>query len=106
MRTARLPPVGTGLPAAPDFKIVELAALAAGTSSTARVVPMWQLDLIGLFIKPIKEMKELRYEFENDHILDSSEFETRFDMKPTPLRESLASTLDSDPNPTPPRSRS
>lgn len=80
-------------PAISQRELVELAARVAGTDSTARVVPMWQIRLMGLFVKEVKEMVELAYEFEHDHVIDSSEFEQRFDTAPTPLEVSLAATI-------------
>jgi nucleoside-diphosphate-sugar epimerase len=80
-------------PAITQRALVELAARVAGTGSTARVVPMWQIRLLGLFVKEVKEMVELAYEFEHDHIIDSGEFEHRFSAEPTPLEVSLAATL-------------
>lgn len=80
-------------PAVSQARLVQLAAELAGTRSTPREVPMWQLRLLGLFVKELHEMIEMGYEFEHDHILDSSEFETRFGARPTALEVSLAATL-------------
>lgn len=83
-------------PAVTQRELVALAAQAAGTGSTARVVPLWQMRMVGLFMKELKEMVELAYEFTDDHILDSSEFEHRFGIAPTPLNISLAQTIHND----------
>ncbi len=80
-------------PAVTQREIVEIAARAAGTDPTVRPVKPWQLRLLGMFVKPVKEMIEMRYEFDHDHVIDSSAFAARFGLPPTPLDESLAATV-------------
>jgi nucleoside-diphosphate-sugar epimerase len=80
-------------PAVSQRRLVEITAEAAGTRPRIRNVPTWQLRLLGLFSKPIGEMIELRYEFEHDYVIDSSEFESHFHLSPTPLETSLAETV-------------
>lgn len=82
-------------PAVSQRELVELAARIAGTDSTARTMPMWKMKLIGLFVKELKEMVELTYEFDHDHVVDSSDFERRFAITATPLDVSLATTIGS-----------
>lgn len=47
----------------------------------------------GLFISAAKEMVEMMYEFEQPFVVDSSRFETTFDMKATPMREAIKETV-------------
>jgi nucleoside-diphosphate-sugar epimerase len=80
-------------PAITQREIVEVAAAAAGTEPIVRVVKPWQLWALGIVVKPVREMIEMRYEFEHDYVVDSTAFEQRFGITPTPLTESLAETV-------------
>jgi nucleoside-diphosphate-sugar epimerase len=80
-------------PAITQREIVEVAAAAAGTEPIVRVVKPWQLWALGIVVKPVREMIEMRYEFEHDNVVDSTAFEQRFGITPTPLTESLAETV-------------
>ena len=74
-------------------RIVEIAAHAVGRPPRLRVVPTWQLRLVGLAVPEIKESIELLYQFKSDFIVDSEEFEQRFRFGPVPLEESLTQTV-------------
>ncbi|MNO03361.1 hypothetical protein D3C81_2240330 [compost metagenome] len=51
------------------------------------------LRIGGLFIPAARESIEMLYQFENDFIVDSSKFSSRFGMTATPLEESIAKTI-------------
>ncbi len=52
------------------------------------------MRLGGLFIPAARETVEMMYEFEKPFVVDSSKFARTFAMAPTPLRDSIRSTLD------------
>lgn len=81
-------------PAITQLELLALAAAAAGTPPAHTVVRPWMLRLVGLFHRDVREMIELTYEFEDDFLVDSSDFERHFGVGPTPLPDALAATLE------------
>ncbi len=75
-------------------ELVALAAQAAGADPAFRVLSAWQLRLAGLFLKAAKEGIEMLYEFDHDYIVDSSAIETELGLRPTPLPEAAATTVE------------
>jgi nucleoside-diphosphate-sugar epimerase len=49
---------------------------------------------LGLFIRPMREMVEMLYEFEKPYIVDSTRFELAFGVTATPLAEAIATTVE------------
>ena len=80
-------------PAVTQRRLAELAASTIGRTGSVRSVPTWMLRGIGLFVAPVREMVEMRYEFEEDFVVDSSAFTARFGMEATPLDEALAAVM-------------
>ncbi len=54
-----------------------------------RVLPLFIIRMLGLFIPVMKEMPEMIYQYDRDYFFDSSKFERRFGIKPTPYREGI-----------------
>jgi nucleoside-diphosphate-sugar epimerase len=52
------------------------------------------MRLGGLFIPEARETVEMMYEFEKPFVVDSSQFEQAFQVKPTPLHEGIRRTVD------------
>jgi nucleoside-diphosphate-sugar epimerase len=68
---------------------------AAGQSGVARIaalrgVPM---RLVGLFNKAVKETVEIIYEWDEEFLVDASEFESRFGWKATPVAEAVDAAM-------------
>lgn len=80
-------------PAATQRELVELAARAASVDPRIRIVRPWMLRLAGLFDPGAKEMIEMLYEFDRDFVVDSSAYERAFGVAPTPLADSIATTV-------------
>jgi nucleoside-diphosphate-sugar epimerase len=58
-----------------------------------RSVPPWLVKALGL-VKPLmRELAEMSYEFEEDFVLDTSKFETKFGPSGTPLATALTDTI-------------
>jgi hypothetical protein len=55
-----------------------------GTEPKYRTVSKFLVRIMGLFSPVMREMVEMMYQYEQDYIFDSSRFEKRFNMSPTP----------------------
>ena len=76
-------------------QIVEtIYALAGRSRPRLRGMPTWLLRGVGLFNPTVRELVEMRYEFEEPFVVDSSKIERRLGLTATPLDEALARTLD------------
>ncbi len=75
---------------------VEHIAKAFGTKPKIQVAPKWMIHLIGLFVPVMKEMPEMLYQYDRDYVFDSSKFEKRFGMAPTPYDEGIKEMIASD----------
>jgi nucleoside-diphosphate-sugar epimerase len=80
-------------PAVSQRRLAEIAAATIGRTGTIKSVPIWMLRTLGWFVKPIGEMVEMRYEFEEDFVVDSSAFTAHFGMEATPLEEALGAVM-------------
>lgn len=85
------------IPTAAPVSARELADTAAAIAGTApariRRLPYWVQDVVGLASPMMREMKEMRYQFDRPFVLDSSDFQTTFGQRPTPLDDGLAQTV-------------
>jgi nucleoside-diphosphate-sugar epimerase len=80
-------------PAVTQRQLVERAAAIAGVEPRLRAVAPWQLRMLGLFVRPVRETIEMTYEFEHDFVVDSSDFERTFGVTATALDDALAATI-------------
>jgi nucleoside-diphosphate-sugar epimerase len=75
-------------------EIVRRTARVGGFAEpTVRSIPGPVMYASGWFNKFAKEMREMSYQFERPFILDSSETEAVFGLRPTDLDEALAATI-------------
>jgi nucleoside-diphosphate-sugar epimerase len=51
------------------------------------------MQMIGLFVPAVREMKEMMYEFQKPFVVDSSKFTRAFGNHATPIREAIGKTL-------------
>jgi len=54
-----------------------------------QVMAPWLVSVLGIFIPVLKEVKELRYQSDQDYCLDSSKIEKAYGLKPTPIEQGL-----------------
>jgi nucleoside-diphosphate-sugar epimerase len=54
----------------------------------------WMLMALGIFVRNVREISEMYYEFEQPFIMDSRKFTKTFGMEPTPLRDAVRATLE------------
>lgn len=81
-------------PARTQRQTVDAMCDAAGvTHVKVRAMPDIALTIGGVFVPMLRELKEVAYQFVAPFDLDSSDFTATFDVKPTPLDETLAATV-------------
>lgn len=56
-------------------------------------LPIWMLNVIGLFVPILREMPEMMYQYDRDYFFDSSKFEKRFNFRTTSYQEGVRITL-------------
>jgi hypothetical protein len=61
------------------------------------------MKLVRLFVPPLMEMKELKYQMVQDYWLDSSAFESFFNFQPTSYDEGIGQVLQNISAPDPAR---
>ena len=61
-----------------------------------RVAGKLMMQLMGLFIPAMKETVEMLYQYDRDYVFDSSKFESRFDLKPTPYAKGIREIIAQD----------
>lgn len=62
---------------------IGLFAKAMNVEPKFTVVPSWMLNIIGLFVPIMRELKEMNYQNDRDYVFDSTKFEQRFGFTPT-----------------------
>jgi nucleoside-diphosphate-sugar epimerase len=86
------------VPTAPPQTYREMANRVAEISGcpAPRVgsVPQWTLDAAGLFSPMLREIKHVRYQFDQPFVIDSSAFERTFGVRPTLVDDALRATID------------
>ncbi|WP_372911574.1 NAD-dependent epimerase/dehydratase family protein [Salinigranum sp.] len=75
-------------------EFVELVAEEAGRAPRMRVAPGWLVRLAGVVSPTMRELAEMRYEFEAPFVVSHEKFDATFDLDPTPHREAIAATVD------------
>ncbi|OLZ59471.1 NAD-dependent epimerase [Streptomyces amritsarensis] len=71
-----------------------LAAEAGAGPAVVRRIPPAALGLAGLFSPLLRELKEIRYQFDRPFVVDSSAYEAAFAVRATPVDEQVKATLD------------
>jgi nucleoside-diphosphate-sugar epimerase len=61
-----------------------------------RKVSKFMVKVLGLFIPVMKESVEMLYQYDREYIFDSSKFEERFGLKPTPYLEGIREIIKTD----------
>lgn len=72
---------------------IELMAKATGATPGYSVLPKWLMGILGIFMPVMKEFKEMAYQNDRDYFFDSSKFEKRFDLKPTPPEQAVKEVI-------------
>ena len=77
---------------------IEMIAKELNTKPKVQKVPVWMMNLLGIFIPIMKEFPEMLYQYEQDYIFDSSKFEKRFGIIATPPEEGIKRFVESMKN--------
>lgn len=78
---------------------VELFASEMNTKPKIRILPIWMMGILGIFVPIMKEFKEMAYQNDRDYYFVSSKFEKRFGYVPISAKEAvheLVKMLDSN----------
>jgi nucleoside-diphosphate-sugar epimerase len=75
---------------------IEAIAHEMGIEPEFRVIPKFMVQIMGLFVPAMKEMVEMLYQYDRDYVFDSSKFENRFGVKPTPYLEGIRNIVQKD----------
>ena len=54
-----------------------------GKKNDFQLISAWKVRLLGMFIPFLKELYEMRYQFDRDYFFDSIKFEKYFKFQPT-----------------------
>lgn len=74
-------------------EVVELVFRSAGTEPRLKVTPAWQMRALGLVNRTVREISEMRYEFEEPFIVDASRAEAELGLEATPLADAVEQTV-------------
>jgi nucleoside-diphosphate-sugar epimerase len=81
-------------PARTQRQLVDGLCAAANVKPVkVRTMPSAMLAVVGAFVPMMRELREVEYQFAAPFDLDSRDFTATFDMKPTPLDDTLAATV-------------
>ena len=70
-------------------QIIDLFNKEMGMSKKIKLMPMWMLKLLGIFIPILREMPEMMYQNDRDYYFDSSKFNKRFSFIPTSYKDGV-----------------
>jgi nucleoside-diphosphate-sugar epimerase len=73
---------------------INLFANEMHTPNKYQVLPSWGLKALGLFVPILKEMYEMRYQYDRDYFFDSSKFNNRFNYIPTSNQMAVKQTVE------------
>lgn len=85
------------VPNAPTRTLRQLLTLAAeliGVAPRISVLPDWLARIVGLFNPPVRELAEMRFQWDRPYLVDASKFAARFWSDPTPFETGLKATIE------------
>lgn len=80
-------------------QLLELAAELAGAPKRVRTLPGWLAPLLGLFSADLRELTEMRFQWDRPYVVDAKSYLARFGDVPTPFEEGLRVTMEHYRNP-------
>lgn len=75
---------------------IEAIAAQMGVEAKYQAAPKFLVRIMGLFMPIMREMVEMMYQNDRDYVFDSSKFEKKFEMRPTPYAEGIKEIVESD----------
>lgn len=85
------------VPNAPDHtmrEILTMFAEAAGKELKITTLPRWLHAIVGKFDEDMRELREMRYQWERPFCVDSSQFTASFGITATPFEEGIARSIE------------
>lgn len=73
---------------------INLFAQEMNKSNKYQVLPGWGMKLLGLFVPILKEMYEMRYQYDRDYYFDSTKFIKTFNYTPTDNKTAVKQTIE------------
>lgn len=88
------------LPTAPDppngEQWVELIAKEMGVEPKFRTISTFMVGLMGLVIPVMWNLREMMYQYKREYVFDSSKFENKFGIHPTPYIDGVREVIETD----------
>ena len=84
--------VPTGPPMSQREILTALARELGAPAPRLTVTPAWAVRAAGLIVPVLRELEEVRYQFDRPFVTDSSACQETFGIKPTPIATALAAT--------------
>ncbi len=84
-------PVDSNAPTGEEW--VKLFAEQLNTPDKCQTLPGWGMWALGIFVPILKEMHEMRYQYDRPYYFDSAKFRNRFDYVPTTNAEAVRQTV-------------
>lgn len=73
--------------------MVERIITATGGRGSCRITPKWLEAVMGVFSRPIRELRETAYQRNSPWIVGADRLRKRFGFEPTPLDDAIAATI-------------
>ncbi len=73
---------------------IHLFAKEMNASNKCQVLPAWGLNLLGFFVPIMRELYEMRYQYDRDYYFDSTKFNTEFNYTPTSNETAVKETVE------------
>ena len=87
-------PVDKQAPTGREWASLFAEAMPASKSPAGiQVLPGWGMRALGLFVPILKEMYEMRYQYDRDYFFDSAKFNTAFNYTPTTNANAVKETV-------------
>jgi nucleoside-diphosphate-sugar epimerase len=77
-------------------EMIKAIASEMGVEPKFQVAPKFLVRIMGLFIPIMRELVEMIYQYDRDYVFDSSKFDQKFGVKPTPYLEGIKEVVKQD----------
>jgi nucleoside-diphosphate-sugar epimerase len=74
-------------------ELLNLAAMLMGVTPRVTVLPPLLMPFLGQFRADVRELKEMRFQWDHPYYVDATKFSRRFWSDPTPFEEGLRATI-------------
>ena len=74
---------------------IQLIASEIKVEPKIQTIPVWMINVLGLFMPIMREFPEMIYQYEQDYIFDSTKYEKRFGITATTPKEGIRMLIES-----------